>query len=60
MVTVFKVLLRLLIFRGRSGAAPSSRSGYTTPPEPRRKTTRGDRSADLGEGDATPEPDADA
>ena len=42
------------IFRGRG--APSGRSGFTTPPEPRRKTTR-DRPADAGD-DATPEADA--
>jgi len=46
--------------RGRGGAPSSGRSGYTTPPEPRRKTTRGDRSTESGEGDATPEPDAEA
>lgn len=41
--------------RGRGGA--TGRSGFTTPPEPRRKTTRGDRSTDVGEGDVTPEPE---
>ncbi|XP_015752855.1 PREDICTED: myosin-10-like [Acropora digitifera] len=44
--------------RGRGGGGPSGRSGYTTPPEPRRKTTRGDRSGDAGEGDASLDADA--
>lgn len=42
--------------RLRGRGAPSGRSGFTTPPEPRRKTTR-DRPADAGD-DATPEADA--
>lgn len=44
--------------RGRGGG--TGRTGFTTPPEPRRKTTRADRSADGGDGDMTPEPDAES
>lgn len=44
--------------RGRGGA--TTRSGFTTPPEPRRKSTRADRSADVGDNDMAPEPDAES
>lgn len=46
------------VSRGRGG--PTGRSGFTTPPEPRRKTTRGDKSADSGDADATPDAEPDA
>ena len=52
-------LLSLSLFlRGRGGA--TTRSGFTTPPEPRRKSTRADRSADVGDNDMAPEPDAES
>lgn len=47
-----------LFLRGRGGA--TTRSGFTTPPEPRRKSTRADRSADVGDNDMAPEPDAES
>ena len=46
------------VSRGRGGT--TGRSGFTTPPEPRRKTTRGDKSGDSGDADATPDAEADA